>query len=644
MGLQRHLGRATGILVTGALGATLLFSSGVLARADGDAAPGQRSTAVKNLDIELVEARLQDALRIVEVKTGINYVLTNPNLQYNKITLTLTGKPVDVVLKLIALAGGADFWQDAGICYIGPKGSAPKVEQDRAPDLPPVPEKRRDKTLQRYQLMYSEPNAILRQLGVHRGSGLEDYLEVFRNNVLHMIVDQGLQGQSGLKGNGGFNGGYTPPFTVVTGQPTGPSAAPFVPTGATRPDNLPNGLPRSVGTFGLPQSGGDQVAHRDGPDGAGNLNPSIIERAGQFPGGGGQFGGGGGQFGGGGGQFGGGGGQFGGGGGQFGGGGGQLGGGQPGAGGQAGGANLLVEFGITGQVLANPDSNEILLITDDPAEFDKLKTLIKYLDVKPKQLMIRAEFVTVTSNGTNGFGINWSFQKVNLIGGANLGFSSTNTAFLQFATGNLQTELSFILTSGQGRLVAAPMATTLNNVPVFFSQTNTQAAFVSQPIVTNGGTTIISQTIIPIPVTQSLAVLPRINGDDSITLFGSAQSTSLGAPITGPNGESFPNITVQTSPIQRIIRNGDTMVISGLTTKNDVLTENKVPLLGDLPLIGNLFRSRNTTTADAELLVFITPTIIVERPSQAIIGGGVGGTLNSPGGGAGGGVIPGGGQ
>ena len=69
----------------------------------------------------------------------------------------------------------------------------------------------------------------------------------------------------------------------------------------------------------------------------------------------------------------------------------------------------------------------------------------------------------------NGFGINWSFQKVNLIGGSSTGFSSSNTAFLQFATGNLQTELSFILTSGQGHLVASPIATTLNNVPVFFN-------------------------------------------------------------------------------------------------------------------------------------------------------------------------------
>ena len=79
MGLQRHLGRATGILITGTLGVALLSGSGLFARADGDSAPGQRTGSVNNpvLDIELIEAPLQQALRIVELKSGINYILIN---------------------------------------------------------------------------------------------------------------------------------------------------------------------------------------------------------------------------------------------------------------------------------------------------------------------------------------------------------------------------------------------------------------------------------------------------------------------------------------------------------------------------------------------------------------------------------------
>src|ERR1044071_3855265 len=116
MGLQRHCGRATGILVAGALGVALLGSGGVSARAD-EPAPGQRSGTVKNsvVDVDIANVRLQDALRLIESKTGINYVLVNPQLQYNSVTLTLSGKPVDVVLHQMAIAAGADIWQEGNI-------------------------------------------------------------------------------------------------------------------------------------------------------------------------------------------------------------------------------------------------------------------------------------------------------------------------------------------------------------------------------------------------------------------------------------------------------------------------------------------------------------------------------------------------
>jgi type II secretory pathway component GspD/PulD (secretin) len=271
---------------------------------------------------------------------------------------------------------------------------------------------------------------------------------------------------------------------------------------------------------------------------------------------------------------------------------------------------------------------------DNEAALRQLREIIRLLDVKPRQLMIKAEFVTVTENDINSFGINFQFQKVNLIGGTNTGFAGTGgQAFLQYAIGNLSAQLSFALSQGHGKLVAAPMATTLNNMPVSFSINTTEPVFESTPIVTAGGTTVISQTIIPIAVTTGLFVNARINGDESITMFGTAFASAVGAPITGPDGESYPNITTQTAPIQRIIRNGDTMVIAGLNSKNDVVTVLKVPLLGDLPLVGNLFRSRSVTSNDSELLVFITPTIIPERISNAAIGGGAGpaGGLPNPG-------------
>ena len=162
-------------------------------------------------------------------------------------------------------------------------------------------------------------------------------------------------------------------------------------------------------------------------------------------------------------------------------------------------------------------------------------------------------------------------------------------------------------------MVAAPTATTLNNLPVSFTVTQTVPVFLSQPVVTGNGNVILTSTVIPIPLQTGMTILPRVNGDGTITLLGSVFITTLDAPVVGPNGESFPASTQQTAPVQRIIRDGDSMVVAGLTSKNNTVSTNRVPLLGDLPLIGTLFRSRNVTTNDADLLVFITASVLPDR-------------------------------
>ena len=602
MGLQRRTGRRIAALAAGALSVAMLTGAIKPVRADGDSLPGQRNGAVKNpmVDIELVEARLQDALNVIKQRTGIDHVLLPSDGKYRKITLSLTGRPVDVTLKQIALAAGADFWQEGGIYFFGPKGSAPKAPELVA-TLPeyatPAPVRYR---YEKIKMMYSSAKAVVhKMLTPYQDSA--DPMDKYREDNFKRFLNS--QGAASIHSQFDTTGG------------SGSSVAPYTPTGGSRTESSP--VRPNFSQFN--SSGGDQTSHRDGPDGGSNLGGGIIERAGQFPGGG----GGGGGFPGGGGGFGGGGFQGGGGGPQ-----GPGGAGQGAGGAQGGQANGLLPPGLPpGNLYAQESDNSIIYILPDTPEAETIKAdllkVIRLLDIKPRQINIKAEFITVSSNTNNSFGINWNFQKVNLIGGASTGFSQTSTAFLQYATGNLQTALSFILTNGYGKIFASPSATTLNGVNVQFFQTTSQPVFLTQPVVTNGGTTVLTSQIQIINATTGISVTPILNGDGSISLNGFVISSAVGAPITGPNGESFPNITTQNAPIQTIVRNGETMVIAGLNSKNDTVSSNKVPILGDLPFIGTLFKSRTVSTNDQELYVFITALLIPERTSNNAIGGGV---------------------
>jgi type II secretory pathway component GspD/PulD (secretin) len=580
MVLQQRKGRTVGFTTVAALSATML--AGVTTHALADDLLKSSTTNINVGKVEITGAPLPVAIKLITQKTGINVVFVNrPGQNFGTVDLSVNQKPVREVLNLVAQSAGAAFWEENGVYYIGSKEDAPKKTTPLLPVETPDAPAPKNIRYEKIKLLYISPQAVMKRLGI----GNSPMVDIAEQAALKMYY-QGMMGNGFSVTNLSSN----TPIIQNSGAPSNfnsqpqpqINAAPAVPT---------NQFPTQANTA-------DQGAKRD---------PGVeFGRAGGqgFPGGG--FGGGGGQFGGGGGQFGGGGGQFGGqGGGQFGGQGGQ---------GQGGNASSLLPEGITGgDILAFDADGSLIIRTGDEEALRQLKELIRLLDVKPKQIMVKAEFVTVTQNDVSSFGINWSLQKVNFVTGVQTGYQTANTAFIQYATGNVRTEMSWILTTGRGKLVAAPMATTLNNVSVsFFNQQNIPV-FLSQPIIAQNGTVALAPQLSIFTAITGLNVLPRLNGDGTITLMGSVLVSDLGTPVTGPNGESAPTIITQFAPVQRIIRDGDTIVIGGLTSKNTTIASNRAPLLGDLPIIGTLFRSRQTVVRDSDLLVFITASVIPEK-------------------------------
>ena len=595
MALLRQKKRISG-LIAAALSTAALTGVSNYVRAD-ETTGGQETTGQNAIveSVELSDAPLSLAINLIRQRTGINVAIKHSNTPYDKVTISIRHRPIGEVMRLMAESAGADFWEENGVYWFGPKGSAPKKEEKveaAAPTETVSPAE--DIEWEKIKLMYTDPHTLLRHLGVNSGP-LGDLSDQFTANAMRMLIgDQMPYHNTGIGNNVILQNNYIPGVSTGTNQTN--AVAPAVPLGNT---NLPSSANVNA----------DQAAHRDGSD------FSDFGRGGQFggqPGGGGRPGGG------------------------------------AGAGGAQGGgaAGTLLPDGIQAGDLLAYDADGSIIVRKrrgDDIPFRRLKELINLLDVKPRQIMVRAEFVTVTQNDQSSFGINWNFQKVNLIAGVNTGFTTPNTAFIQYAAGNLQTQLSWILTTGRGKIVAAPMATTLNNVPVSFQNVQQVPIFLSTPIISNNGTTALAPQLTFAQASTGLGILPRINGDDTITLFGTVFVSDLGTTVTGPNGESAPSILAQTAPIQRIIRNGDTLVVGGLTSKNSTVSTNRVPLLGDLPILGTLFRSRNVTTRDSDLLVFITASIIPERPTANAIGGPGGGVPGIPGGGpggAGGGLTP----
>jgi len=87
--------------------------------------------------------------------------------------------------------------------------------------------------------------------------------------------------------------------------------------------------------------------------------------------------------------------------------------------------------------------------------------------------------------------------------------------------------------------------------------------------------------------------------------------------VVAPSGESLPIVSSQSADIPSVrVADGETIVIGGFVRVNEIVNVRKTPLLHNLPIIGNLFRSRSVVQRKSELLIFVTPTIIRDIPRQ----------------------------
>jgi len=282
--------------------------------------------------------------------------------------------------------------------------------------------------------------------------------------------------------------------------------------------------------------------------------------------------------------------------------------------------NSLIPEGIS-LVSYDPTDNSIV-VQGSEEDIEQLRRLIAMFDVRPKQVMVKVEFITATTNRSESFGIDWLYQRVDFSAGNTPGtFAVTNDPiFVNFASGNIVSRLRARLVSGEGKVVNAPLITTLNNQPATIQQQILITIFINQLISTGNGQVISEPVPQQVPVVSGLSVAPRVNRDGTITLTVAPQIADLGQIRKGPNNVEFPDIITQSILVTRIIKDGETMVLGGLTRKQNSVSYQRYPILGDLPIIGQFFRSKSKIIDESELLIFITPSVIPDDDAPTGIG------------------------
>jgi type IV pilus assembly protein PilQ len=289
-----------------------------------------------------------------------------------------------------------------------------------------------------------------------------------------------------------------------------------------------------------------------------------------------------------------------------------------------------------GDVVADPRSNA-LIIEDIPSVLPKIDELLKTLDRKTPEVEIEARVVASTRTfardiGTQ-FGFGYGFGN-NAIGGPvgkspidvgnnpptiihnsqddksiplfnDLGASAPSSGF-QFLNVSSNFRLDFILTMAESRgllkILSRPHIVTQNNILALIKQ-GTRV-----PVVTNqqlGG----PPTVTYVDAFLRLSVTPQITAENTIFLNVDVENTV--PDFTRVTGQQLnPTLNTQQATTQVLVTDGGTVVIGGVVQTQNNLAIAQVPLLGSIPVLGNLFKHQTVNTQTQELIFFITPKII----------------------------------
>lgn len=299
-----------------------------------------------------------------------------------------------------------------------------------------------------------------------------------------------------------------------------------------------------------------------------------------------------------------------------------------------------------GSVVSEPRTNQ-LFVTDIPSRLAQVQEFIAKLDIPVRQVLIEARIVEADDKFGKSLGVRLGGGDLRGVRGGDAGYSvgagnrvafggnydaisattgafdasllnSSSSSFFNLPASGLggvtpasfavslfkptanrflNLELSALEADSRGKIVSSPRLITADQVKAIIEQ---GVEFPYQTTAPNGGTTIAFKK-----ASLKLEVTPQITPEGGIILDVEVNKDSPGEILLGARAINTKRVQTQV-----LIESGGTVVIGGIFESNEADSETKVPYLGDMPVLGNLFKSRNKSNNRSELLVFITPKVV----------------------------------
>jgi len=279
---------------------------------------------------------------------------------------------------------------------------------------------------------------------------------------------------------------------------------------------------------------------------------------------------------------------------------------------------------VGGTTIVPDQSTNSLVIRTAPPNFSVLQGTIEQLDVRPAQVLLEVLIAEVNLDKSTQFGINWNAFSQKGFGGSDstrgilggvgpqIGDSSLSSLagavvrVVSIGTINVRGVLQALAAHTNVRVLSAPRVLALNNEKARIL-VGSQVPFTSASLTSLNA--VVDQVVQYQNVGTQLTVLPTVNKDGYVT-FRILQEVSELSTSTVAAAQNAPIITTREAETSAIVKTGHSVVIGGLIgeTRSDMVSG--IPLLEDIPILGNLFKTKSTDHQRTELAIFLTPHVV----------------------------------
>jgi len=272
---------------------------------------------------------------------------------------------------------------------------------------------------------------------------------------------------------------------------------------------------------------------------------------------------------------------------------------------------------VTDNIAIDRRLNAVIL-TGTRDQLAPMLALIAQLDVPVQSVLLDTQVIEVNETGATALGLDYNqstTQPLTRIFNAQSAILNGLPAQVIAGALAIQSNIWALVTSGHARVLASPKILTQDGVGASILTGDSLPIRVTTPVGV-GGVGAVSSQVEYINVGVTLQILPRITGSGGVDANVFSQVSS----VTGFDSSNDPQISTRQAQTKVNLMEGQTLVIGGLLQEQDIHNLQKIPILGDIPILGALFRYQTETKQNTNLVITVTPHVVPAPVTQPVTG------------------------